>query len=432
MPATKTDLKDKLSEVNEQIEETRTEAQEAWANFESVRDRFTSEGADVNDTTSEAFKEADEANKAYSEKAERLADLESVRDGIFRMMGNEKPAERQSVVEDHSRSDERKSLGQRIIEGEGYKALVDSGALRSDRQSFSAALGEMSRPELMSALITGVSDTSGGAFITNDRVGYVPQPRRMLKVLDLITLGETDSDTVEYARQTTFTNVAAETAEATTTSDGAKPEATIAFEKVTAAVKTIAHWVPATRRALSDVAQLRTLIDSQLRYGLDLRLENQVVAGDGVGENITGILNTSGILTQAKGTDTEVDAIHKAITQIRLGFLEPNGVALHPNDWQSIRLSKDADGNYLYGPPALAGTEQVWGLPVAVTPAETENTALVGDFRQATLWLREAAQVLASDSHSDFFIRNLIVVLAEMRAAFGVLLPASFAKVTGI
>jgi HK97 family phage major capsid protein len=114
-----------------------------------------------------------------------------------------------------------------------------------------------------------VSDTSAGAFIDADRVGYVPQPRRPRRILDLITTGQTGSDQVKFARQTTFTNVAAETAEATATSVGTKPEATIAFEVVTADVKTIAHWVPATRRSLSDAGQLRTLIESQLAYGLE-------------------------------------------------------------------------------------------------------------------------------------------------------------------
>jgi HK97 family phage major capsid protein len=90
-----------------------------------------------------------------------------------------------------------------------------------------------------------------------------------------------NSDQVKFARQTTFTNVAAETAEATATSVGTKPEATIAFEVVTADVKTIAHWVPATRRSLSDAGQLRTLIESQLAYGLEYRLESEVVNGDG-------------------------------------------------------------------------------------------------------------------------------------------------------
>ena len=429
--ATQPDLKGKLEQVNEQIAAKRQEAQTTWKSFEQAREQFAQAGEDVNDTGSEAFKAAEEAHKPYAATCEKVADLERVRDGIFSMLGRDAPKADEQIVTPQAPVGESKSIGERAVDSDGYAHLKESGVLNSDRASFNAQLTKSSVAELK-ALITGLSDTSGGALITNDRLGAVAAPRRQTRVLDLITMGQTGTDTVEYARQTAFTNVAAETAESTVVTDGAKPEASIAFEKVTAPVRTIAHWIPATRRALADVPQLRTLIDSQLRYGLEFRLESQVVAGDGAGENLTGILNTANILTQAKGTDSEVDAIHKAITQIRLGFLEPNGVALHPNDWQAIRLAKNSGGDYYYGPPALAGTEQVWGVAVAVSPAVTENTGIVGDFRQATLWLREGVQVLASDSHSDFFVRNLVAILAEMRAAFGVLLPASFAKVTGI
>jgi HK97 family phage major capsid protein len=61
-----------------------------------------------------------------------------------------------------------------------------------------------------------------------------------------------------------------------------------------------------------------------------------------------------------------------------------------------------------------------------------DDTALVGDFTKAVLWLREGAQVLATDSHSDFFVKNLVALLAELRAALGVLLPSAFCKVTSV
>jgi HK97 family phage major capsid protein len=449
MPATKTrGLEDKLAEVNEQIESQREVAQTKFKAFEEARDQFAAEEGDPTNVESPAFEKAEKVHKEYAEESQKLGELEARRDGIFEMIAAEKsgrkpggstdPRAAQQAALEQARGGARRSLGAEAVESEGYQELLASGVLNSDHAAFNARLAEMPRDEVkavlspMAALLVGDTDTSAGAFVQNDVKGYVPQPRRMLKILDLITLGDTDSDTVEYVRQDTFANAAAETAEADDVDTGAKPEATLAFTKVTEATKTIAHWIPATRRALRDAGQLRTIIDSQLRYGLDLRVENQVVAGDGAGENIRGILNTTGILTQAKGTDSEVDAIHKGITQIRLGYIEPNGVGLHPNDWQSIRLSKNTDGDYYYGPPALAGTEMVWGLPVAVTAAVTENTGVVGDFRQAVLWMREAAQVLASDSHADFFVKNLVAILAELAAAFGVLMPKAFCKVTGI
>jgi HK97 family phage major capsid protein len=427
-------LRGKLAEVNQQIVEVETKAKEKWAAFEQARDQFAKAGAESSDVNSPEFKTAEQIHKEYSAAIAEQKSLEQVRNGVFEMLAsNGSP----SLSNNKPEPTETKSLGMRALESPDYKGLIDSGVLQSDKRSFTATLAEMSMDEVKT-LITGVSDTSAGAFITNQRVGYVAQPRRMSRIVNLITMGETSVDAIEYARQTTFTNAAAETAEATSVTTGTKPEATIAFEKVTETVRTIAHWIPATRRALADESQLRTLIESQLRYGLEFRLEDQVINGNGTGENLTGILNTSNILSQAKGSDSVSDALHKAITQIRLAYLEPNGIAMHPNDWEVVRLSRDGGGSvsgsgaYLYGPPSQAVEPTIWGLPVAVTPAVPDDTALVGDFTKAVLWLREGAQVLATDSHSDFFVRNLVALLAEMRAALGVLLPSAFCKVTSV
>lgn len=440
-------LRGKLESVNADIADLRAEASVKWQAFEQARDAFAAAGSEANRTDSSEFKAADDVHREYAAITAQLKEAESVRDGIFRMAvdagqdpGSQSDASLPSAKGSAPASiGERKSvnLGDRAAESKGYAELIASGALTSDRAGFTAKLAELDALELKT-LITGLSDTSGGAFVVNDRAPYVQQPWRPPSILDMVTTGQTGVDAVEYARQTTFTNVAAETAEAVDKDTGTKPEATIAFEKVTETVKTIAHWIPATRRALADVPQMRTLVDNQLRYGLRLRLEGQLVSGGGTGEDLKGIINQSGILTQAKSTDSVADAFHKGITQIRLGYLEPTGVGLHPNDWQALRLQRDdsgsiaGTGSYLYGPPSMAAQPTLWGLPVAVSASFPDNTGIVADFRQATLWLREGATVLATDSHSDFFVKNLVAVLAEMRAAFGLLLPQAFCKVTGI
>ena len=428
-------LRDKLVEVNETISELDSKSREKWAAFEKAREQFTSSGVEANNTESSEFKEMDRIHKEYTSTEADKKSAERVRNSVFEMLsagGNP------NLSNANPREDEpHKDVATRAVQSPDYKGLLESGVLNSDTRSFNATLAKLTVGE-QKALITGVSDTSAGAFITNDRQSYVAQPRRASRVVNMVTMGETSVDAIEYARQTTFTNVAAETAEATATTTGTKPEATIAFEKVTEAVKTIAHWIPATRRSIADESQLRTLIESQLRYGLEFRLEDQIINGNGSGENFTGIINTTNILSQAKGSDSVSDAIHKGITQIRLAYLEPNGIAMHPSDWEVVRLSRDsggsvsASGAYLYGPPSQAVQPMIWGLDVAVTPAVPDDTALVGDFTKAVLWMREGAQVLATDSHSDFFVKNLVALLAELRAAFGVLLPSAFCKVTSV
>ncbi len=105
---------------------------------------------------------------------------------------------------------------------------------------------------------------------------------------------------------------------------------------------------------------------------------------------------------------------------------------MHPTTWEKLRLSKTADGNYYWGGPALSGLSTVWGFPAVVSTIFPPGTAVVADWRKATLWLREGLTVAASDSHADFFIRNMVAILAEMRGAFTVRRPDAFAEVTGL
>jgi HK97 family phage major capsid protein len=306
----------------------------------------------------------------------------------------------------------------------------------------------------LKALVTGTSSTSGGAFVTNDRYGPTTDlvGERELTLADVVTRGNTTSDTVEYVRVTSKTNNAATVAEATTaaagaisgaspgpytvaTPSGTKPESDLALEVVSTTVKTIAHWIPITKRAAADAPQVRTLIDNFLRYGLDEELEDQILNGNGTGENFTGILN-SGIQTVGSA-GTDIDAVVDAISAIRVtGRRRPNVLVAHPGDWYSTGFltAKDNNLNYLIGDPR-ASIEQLntlWGLRVVVTEAMTQNTLLVGDFRQAVLWNREGANLLVSDQHSDFFTRNLLAILAERRDAFGILDPQGFCSVTAV
>lgn len=340
-----------------------------------------------------------------------------------------------------------KTFGEIFLESEGYKDFMGrygrNGLIPNQVkgvQSAPISLGVEAKD-----LVTGVSSTSGGAFVTNDRLGSVVDliGERELTIADLVTKGSTTSDTVEYVRVTGRTNNAATVAEATTAAmpatygdpaSGVKPESALAFDVVTTTVKTLAHWIPITKRAASDAGQVRTLIDNFLRVGLNEVLEDQILKGNGTGENFAGILGSGVSTVGSAGTD--IDAVVDAIAAVRRERKRPTAMVVHPDDWYSngFLTAKDSNGNYLVGDPraSIDQLNTLWGLRVVVSEAMTVNTALVGDFSQAVLWNREAISLLVSDQHADFFTRNLLAILAEMRAAFGVLDPKAFCTVTAI
>jgi HK97 family phage major capsid protein len=306
-----------------------------------------------------------------------------------------------------------------------FKGIVDG---RVPRGGAGAA---MAREQEMKTLVTGLDNASGGALILSQQLPMLDLPLRPLGIRDVITVGQTSSDTLEYPMVTGFTNNAAPVAEATATSgtSGTKPESGFALSRTSTTVKTIAHWIPATKRALADAGQVRTMIDNFLRYGLAEELEDQIIAGNGTGENLLGILNTPGLTAQPFDTNI-LTTLRKARTKVRItGRANPTAYLMNPLDWEAIDLLQDNEGRYYYGGPTVLGSPRVWGLPVVENEGMPAGRALVGDMRQVVLWDREQASIQVTDSHADFFIRNMVAILAEIRAALGILRPAAIVDV---
>nr|WP_152665923.1 phage major capsid protein [Mycobacterium sp. UM_NZ2] len=335
-----------------------------------------------------------------------------------------------------------KSLGLQVVESPEFKAMMAPfGGGRIPEKS-----RLQSDPISVKGLFIGGTDTSAGAFVVNEQTGIVEMlGRKELKIRDLVSVRRTGSDTVEYVEQTSHTNAAAVVPEATSsappeadadggpliqaTGGGYKPEGSWAFVRRTAVVKTIAEWVPATKRALADVAQLEGLINDELRLDVAEAEEAQILNGDGSGENFTGINNWSGIQTQAFSTDL-FQSIRKGITKARtVGRVNPNACLVSPATAELIDLAQDGEERYRYGGPQAIGPRTIWGLPVVESESQPDGYALVGDFSKAVLWDREQTTVTMTDSHADFFIRNLVAILAEERLAFAVTRPKAFVNV---
>jgi HK97 family phage major capsid protein len=269
--------------------------------------------------------------------------------------------------------------------------------------------------------------------------GYATQPIRLpgiitplemgLTVADLIPQGTTMSNAVPYMEETTTTPAAAETAEG-----AAKPEAALAFSEKTSPVRKIAVFLPVTNELFDDVPAMQSYVQNRLGTFVRQREDGQLLTGDGAGVNLRGLLNVVGIQTQAKGADPTPDAIYKGMTKVQVvGFLDPSGVVMHPNDWQDIRLLRTVDGIYIWGNPSELGPERIWGLPIVKTTRMTEGTALVGAYRDAAqIFRRQEVAFAVSDSHSDFFQKNLLAIRAEERLALVVDRPKGFCTVTGI
>jgi hypothetical protein len=246
----------------------------------------------------------------------------------------------------HFYSDEPKTLGEAFVGSDAYRSWIERfpsggpsgpGEYRSDPVEMRLSMRDASRQLKARSLVTS-ADTSGGAFIDVQHVGLLAGGLvRPPKLRDLVAHIPVESDQVEYVKENTRVAAAAPVAEATASSgtSGTKPEGGITFTKVTENIRTIALWVPATTRVVADAPQLRAYIDEYLDSDIQTELEDQIVAGDGTGENFTGLLTVSGTQTVAAPTApaSNLDAIRQAITLVRTNARsEPSAVVLNPTD----------------------------------------------------------------------------------------------------
>lgn len=347
---------------------------------------------------------------------------------------------------------DRRAPGQQILDNEDFKAWlaeIAPGGQLSDGTPI------RSKKFPVENLITGGDAASGGAFFRTDyQEGlYVPYIRPALTVRDLVINATTDSDLIEYTRAVAHTNAAAETAEAANADDGTitfedpdyvvstpsgtKPEGAFTWVKVTTTVQPIAETVPITKRALMNGGQMRSIIDDQLRFDLERRLNTQMIAGNGTSPNIRGIRNTVGILTQAFSANV-IQTVRKGKTKVASASTGsgkiPTGVVMTPETLETLDLfrvggSTTTDGPFLLNPFGDQ-PQRLWGMNIVEDSGMTADRAVVGYFRDAVLWDRELANVQFFDQHKDFAARNLVLALAELWAAFGVLQPASFCDCT--
>lgn len=310
----------------------------------------------------------------------------------------------------------------------GGGASNSIGAMLMRHPEFNAVAGLAERRGKITlnvkAMITTAPD-SGGALVPPDvRADPILIQRRRLIVRNLVAGGQTTSGLVQYPKQTVRdlnANVVSE--------GGRKPESNIDFELADAPARVIAHWTKASRQILSDAPQLRTTVDGELRYGVALAEETELLFGDGSGQHLLGIVPqaTDYEADRNRVGDNRFDTIAHAFAQAQVAQLPATGLVMNDDDLEALKVIKDDQGRYIgdgpFGPPITT----VWGRPVVGTPIMASGHFLGGAFFDgAQIYDREDVNVMIATENEDDFIHNLATLLCEERVAFAVKRPQAF------
>ena len=384
-----------MSEIMTELQALRSTVQANQDAVKQIAENALKEARDNGALGAQAKAEADKAMAELNESRQKLNALE-VRLGEAEQAFAALPA--------GGKSPQEKSLG----------GIVTA---REDVQQFMAQMaaggkGSISVP--VKAALTSL-DESAGKLVQPHRVGLIPTMTPRLTVRDLLAVGRTDSNSVEFMREKLFTNKADVVAEGTQ-----KPESDLTFEAASAPIVTIAHWLHATRQILSDAPMLESYISTRLIQGLKLKEEAQLLNGSGVGLNIKGLYtaaqayDNNGITVTG---ETPVDRVRLSLLQVELAELVADGVVLNPIDWADIELLKTTNsGEYLFASPFAQTVPRLWGLPVVATTSMEKGKFLTGAFRTAAqLWDRWDVSVTLSTEDGNNFTKNMVTVLCEER-----------------
>ena len=388
-----------MSQIEKDIQTINASMTEVVAAVKSQAEKF----AKSSEQSTEARAEVD---KLLMKHGELQATLQSTQQALAKLEANGAGGDVQ-----------HESYGEKFVKSEQFKTFAAQARPR----------GRVDMP--IHAAITSLTtdaDGSAGDLVRSTRLpGVLGMPERRMTVRDLITPGRMDGSTLEYVKETGFTNNAGMVAEG-----AKKPESSLKYDLITTSAKVIAHFVKASRQILDDASQLSSMIDGRLRYGLSFKEEQQLLNGDGSGQNLLGIIPQATAFSppfDPAGTETNIDNIRLAMLQAFLAEYPATGHVMNPIDWARIELTKDTTGRYIIGNPQGSIGATLWNLPVVETQAIAVDKFLTGAFRMgAQVFDRWQARVEVATENEDDFVKNMVTILAEERLALAVYRPEAF------
>ncbi|WP_371767500.1 phage major capsid protein [Massilia sp.] len=306
------------------------------------------------------------------------------------------------------------SWGEQFVKAAGYGDFQKKG---EQRGSFGL--------EVKNTVTNAIANT-----FSERRPGIVEGAFRVFTIEDLLVSIPTSANAIDWIRENVFTNAAAETAEGVQL-----PQSSITFTPGTMPVSAVGHFVKITRQLAMDNAALAAYINRRMVYGVNLKVENQLVAGNGTAPNLNGLTNagnftahgyTAATLTGAGLANNKFDLIGKMIGDCALADYPADVVILNTGDWWTLRLAKDSQGRYILGDPGSNVAPMLFGRPVVASNAMVAGKVWVGSLSQAaTLHNRAGIALDLSDSDENNFQLQLVTIRATRRLALTVEKPAA-------
>ena len=323
---------------------------------------------------------------------------------------------------------EAKSVGESFVADKAYTDFV-SGAATSARAVITLSKEDPPTTGGTTSTTVGSTPTKVGttglaatSLAPSFYAGVFGTPNVPQKIEPLIPHIAVTTDSVDYVTVADTIN-AAGVAEA-----GKIPESTFTPTLAKANVVNVAHYTKITKQLADDAPALAAYINTKMLYGLQNKVENQIVNGNGTAPQLKGLLAT-GSFTDASAQLTGARNLFDLLLLLQgvaeTAAYEPEALVLNPMTWAQLAMEKDSQGRYLLGGPGLAANKSVWGIPVVTSSAVPAEKFIFGNFTQtATVYDRQQVAVEMTNTNEDDFTHYLYTIRASRRLALAVEVPA--------
>jgi HK97 family phage major capsid protein len=405
-----------LYELNQQME---AKTSELRGILDNAPKKQMPDGTSVPDLTADQVGEIQQRNSELNElgaKRDALAEAEG------KIRAERKVGNRLDVASGPAQS---KNIGEQFEEA--AKSLIQ--AYNTNRTMGAKEINFSDGAEIKTTVTTaaGFAPFVNRSGVVMDTVQVQPA---LMDFLPVIPVSQT---AYKWMKETTFTNNAG------TKSEGsAYDEAALAWTEQTVAMERVGVHIPVTQEQLEDEAGVMELIQRRLAFMVRSKAGNQVINGDGTSPNWEGILNLAGIQTEAKGANPVFDAVMNAIVKVDTDAATTNGgaaanlVVMNLADYADLVLARTADGVYIYGNPADAPVQRLWGRQVITDQNLAAGTAIVLDTNFFSVAMRRNVTLSMTDSHGTDFIGNVLRFKADMRGNLISFRDAAACQVTGL
>jgi len=354
-------------------------------------------------------------DKALAEQGEYKARLDE-------MQASARDLEQKFAKHGRGGGQEVKSLGHQVVEA----AVAQIKAAAENGVQGSVSLGVFNA-------ITSLPGSGGSLLPERRESEIIAAPDRKLVAKDLVTNGETEAALIKYFREVSRSGSARIVPD-----DGVtvKPLIDKAWESASAEVSTIAGRMEIHKHMLDDIPALRTDIDNTLTYEVNKEENAQIIAGNGIGDNYSGLITNATEYAQGArelAGATILDRLRLAMLQVSAAGYVSDAHVLNIWDWANAEMLKDSTGRYIFGNPFTdTATPRLWGRRVVDTEDMPEGDFLTGAFKlAATYYQRQDIQILLSSENRDNFDKNMLTVRGEKRGVVVVKRPLALCYYNG-